>query len=255
MSFTKKSRYQSGEIKVHGLNACLAVFKNRPHDIIKLYLHKSRLKVLQDLIRLCVAKRLAYKIVDEPELEKLAESVHHEGVCLIVRDKPSLAFAEFIKTLAKKENQVLLFLDGVQNPHNVGNILRTCAHFGVKYVLVSDPQFATLPPSARRVSEGGSEFVTLVLLQNTVESLRLLKKSGFAIVATSSHAAESLWQLRSPERCVLVMGSESFGVSKEVLALASVRVAIPGTGFVESLNVASAQAVLLAALVQKKINQ
>lgn len=244
-----KSFYQSGEIKLHGLHACESVFESRPNDIVKVYLHQSKMRQLQHVIQWCVKKRLAYKVVEESELKKLTESVHHEGVCFIVKDKPSQSFSEFlkwIKTLPKSKPLVLPFLDGVLNPHNVGNILRTCAHFGVQHVLLADPEFQTLPPSTHRVSEGGSEFVDLVMLKNAVQDLQELKALGFAIVTTSSHASKSLWQVQLPKRCVLVMGSESHGVSKAIENLATLKVLIAGTGHVESLNVASAQAVLLA---------
>lgn len=244
-----KSNYQAGEIKLHGLHACLSVFCERPDDIVKVYLHESKLQALGDVMRWCVKKRLAYKIVSDVELKKLTESVHHEGVCFIVRDKPSLTFPEFLQILKSQPQDkpvVLPFLDGVQNSHNVGNILRTCAHFGVKFVLIADPEFQTLPPSTHRVSEGGSEFVNLVMLKNAVQDLQTLKTLGFAILSTSSHASKSLWQLKLPKKSVMVLGSETNGVSKPIENLATMRVLIAGTGDVESLNVASAQAVLLA---------
>ena len=244
-----KSNYLAGEIKLHGLHACLTVFHERPDDIVKVYLHESKLLQLGDVMRWCVKKRLAYKVVSDLELKKLTESVHHEGVCFIVRDKPSLGIQDLLqalKQLPKDKPVVLPFLDGVQNSHNVGNILRTCAHFGVKNVLIADPEFQMLPPSTHRVSEGGSEYVDLVMLKNAVQDLQTLKSIGFSIVSTSSHASKSLWEVKLPRRCVLVMGSETLGVSKAVENLATLRVLIAGSGQVESLNVASAQAVLLA---------
>ncbi len=250
-----KSHYQRNEVKVYGLNAVLSVFRKRPESLIKLYLHKTKMKILHDVVQFCVKKRLAYKIVEDVELKRLTESVHHEGVCVIVKDRPSLTFSEFLKILKTRapQTQILLpFLDGVQNPHNVGNILRACAHFGVEFVLLADPEFERLPPSARRVSEGGSEFVELVLLKNPLADLQTLQKHGYALLVTSSHASDSFWSRPLPDKTVLVLGGESAGVSPTVEKIADRRVLIPGSGHVESLNVASALAIFLAEFSRSK---
>lgn len=239
--------YKHNELKIYGVNACLAVFKSRPADIVKVYLAEKRLKLFSDLVRWCVKNRKGYDVVDERALEKLTESTHHEGVCLVVKEKAQLSFEDFVGRISRiGPISPIVYLDGVQNPHNVGNILRACAHFGVTYVFVSDVNFATLPASARRVSEGGAETVSVIHLKQPVQDLQRLKKMGFTIYGTSSHCSRSLFVEKLISQCVFVMGGEIEGMTPGIQKLCDQNLLIPGTGAVESLNVASACAIFLA---------
>lgn len=242
----KKSFYKANESKIYGVNVCQAVFRKRPNDIVKVFLTEKKLKLFSDLTRWCVKNRKGYDVVDERALEKLTESTHHEGICLIVRDEQQLSFEALVKKMGSDEQQCLIYLDGVQNPHNVGNILRVCAHFGVRYVLTSEQGLKTLPASTRRVSEGGAEVVSIIHLKQPVQDLLRLKKVGFTIYGTSSHCSRSLFVERLTPQCVFVLGAEIEGMTPAVQKLCDQNLLIPGTGVVESLNVASACAVCVA---------
>jgi TrmH RNA methyltransferase len=244
------NKYHSNETKVYGLNTYLALFKKRPQDIVKVYLTEPRLKTLADVVRFCVAQRKAYKIVTTHELEKITESVHHEGVCLIAKEPKPVRFDDLLIQLkfagtGNPSPTCLLYLDGVENPHNIGGILRAAAHFGVTALLTSEREFTILPPSARRVSEGGCEFVPIVKMSDVAQGFHKLKALGFEILATSSHAQKSLYEIKISQRCVWILGSEVRGVSPQIEKIATQRVLIPGTNAVESLNVTSAAAILM----------
>jgi TrmH RNA methyltransferase len=238
--------YRDNESKLYGVNAALATFQNRAPDIIKVYLTKERLKTFQKLIDWCVKNRKAYKLVADDDLERLTESVHHEGICLIVKNEKSISVEDALRDL-KKNPRAIFYLDGVQNPHNVGNILRLSAHFGVPYLFAGDAKnLSPLPPSARRVSEGGSEFARLIVVKDAERILKDLKAMGYKIFSTSSHAAKNVFEAQLPEKSVLILGSETHGVGQHVQKLAEQNLLIPGTDHVESLNVASAAAIFAA---------
>jgi TrmH RNA methyltransferase len=125
------------------------VFARRPQAIRKLYLSESRIPALQPLLKWCVANRVGYRVVDEADLHKLAASTHHEGVVAdVLREEPQ-ALSTWLRDLPAGP-QCALWLDGVGNPHNLGAILRSAAHFGVVAVLL--PKHSTLalsePPRA-----------------------------------------------------------------------------------------------------------
>jgi TrmH RNA methyltransferase len=240
-----KTAYRTNESKVYGLQACRALFAKRPDDIIKVYLAENRQKTFADLLRWAASQRRAYKTVMTDELEKLTESVHHEGICLIAREPAIPTWKDVLRQLSRQgKANCLIYLDGVSNPHNIGNIIRSAAHFGIPYVLAGEPTPRLLPASARRVAEGGAEAVTF--MGATAQSLTDLQKAGFVLVGTSSHAKSSLFAFEIPKRCVFLLGEESSGLAKAVLKIADQTVNISGTGRVESLNVASAAAVLFA---------
>ena len=119
------------EQKVHGLRACTALFAKRPGDIIRVYLSVNRKPTFKALLEYCVAKRLGFQFVDDENLQKLSGGIHHEGIVILAREAPRISVDDWLAGIAaKKISGPFLWLDGVQNPHNLGSILRSAAHFG-----------------------------------------------------------------------------------------------------------------------------
>ena len=235
------------EIKYYGFHSCLALFKARKEDIIRIYIHECNLKAFKPILKWCSENKKAYHIISNQELEKVTTSVHHEGVCVLAKEIALERFEDALLLINKqKEKCCLLYLDGVQNPHNIGSIVRTAAHFGIPYILGGKEGLHSLSPSAYRIAKGGAEFVKLVAIDKPVEALKMLKKKGFSLVTTSSHGGTSLYQYKFQSHTVIIMGHESEGVSKELFNLAAEKIQIPGTGFVESLNVSVATSLCLS---------
>ncbi len=237
-----KNRSLAPEQKYYGIHACLAIWKKRPQDVIRLYLHESNIKNFTPILKWCSIHKKAYHIVTDDELQKITQSVHHEGICVLAKELQPLNFAECLAAL-KGPKICLLYLDGVQNPHNVGSILRTCAHFGIPYILGS--HLPVLSASACRIAKGGAELVRLVQLDKPLAAIAQLKKESFAFIGTSSHGGVSLYQYKYPVRTLLAFGSESDGMSKPLLNLTTQKIQIPGTGLIESLNVSVATSLCL----------
>lgn len=231
---------RSEEVKVSGKHACRALFERWPDRIIRAYITEATIPEFRDLLKYCAQNRRAYHVVEDEELERVSASAHHEGICILARHE----VADLDDVLAERGPMTLVALDGVENPHNLGAILRTAAHFGVRAVLV-EPQ-ADLTPAARRVAEGGATWVEVITVRDLVEALDALADADFEIVATAGETKASLFEHRFAPRTVVVLGNERDGVSREVRAASHQRVAIPGTGQVESLNVSAAAAVVLA---------
>ncbi|PJJ97664.1 rRNA methyltransferase [Lysobacteraceae bacterium NML91-0213] len=236
---------RGGELRLHGFNAVQAVFARRPGAIRKVYLNQSRIPHLQPLLKWCVARRVGYRVVTDDELGKLAASAHHEGVVADVLREQPLSLAEWLPALPAGP-QCLLWLDGVGNPHNFGAILRSAAHFGVAAVLLPERSSLTLSGAAARVAEGGAEALPLVRLGPVVDSMALLRAAGFRLAATVVRDGSPLFATPAPQRLVYVLGAEGEGMDADLAGACDLRVSIPGTGAVESLNVAAATAVLLA---------
>ncbi|MCW0380489.1 putative tRNA/rRNA methyltransferase YfiF [Xanthomonas sacchari] len=232
------------ELRLYGLNAVRAVYARRPEAIRKLYLSEARIPALQPLLKWCVAKRVGYRVVDEADLHKLAASSHHEGVVADVLRVAPLALADWLQALAPGP-ALALWLDGVGNPHNFGAILRSAAHFGVGAILLPEQAALALSGAAARVAEGGAEAVPLVRLPPTMQAQTQLRGAGFALAATLVDGGDDLFATALPQRLVYVMGAESDGMDRDFAQACDLRLSIPGSGAVESLNVAAATAVLL----------
>lgn len=234
------------EIKYYGIHACLAIAKKRPEDIIKVYIDASNLKTFKSTLKWCSDHKKAYHIVKNEDLDKVSGSVHHEGICLVAKEPILMNEKEFLKNIEScKKQSCILYLDGVQNPHNIGSIIRTCAHFNISFILGSKESLPALSPSACRIAKGGAEIVRLVKVDHPLQFMKQLEKKGFQLVSTSSHVSVSLYETALPAKMILTLGSEANGVSKDLLSLSHLKVQIPGSGQVESLNVSVATSLFL----------
>jgi RNA methyltransferase, TrmH family len=233
------------ELRVYGRHAVLGIARTRIEAIRKVYYHRSAQNQLGDLLRWCAANKVGYREVDLDDLSRLAATEHHEGVVADVLRAPKLALSELITQLADKPLATLVLLDGVGNPHNLGAILRNAAHFDASAVLLSPGTRTDLSGAAYRVAEGGAEAQPLVHLTGP-QDYAALKAAGFGFVAAHTRQAKSLWTQKLPMRCVLVFGAEGSGLSESMLSQCDLRAAVPGSGKVESLNVAQSVAVFLA---------
>ena len=241
---------RSPETKVCGVHACRAVFATRPDAILRVYVREDRVSVLGDVLSNLARQRRSYKVVANEDLERLTDSTHHEGVCFVVSAKPEVSLDEVLSTQGP---QCLLALTDVANPHNVGAILRTAAHFGARAVVLGDG--ARRSPAAVRTAQGGAESVDVLSTDDWNATLLTCRAAGYTLCATSSRARESLYDTHLPAKLVILVGSEAHGLPAQVEALADLTLAVPGTDQVESLNVAAATAVVLGELWRQQRSQ
>jgi len=234
------------ELRLYGWNAVQALFEHRPQALRKLYLTEALIPRMQPVLKWCVANRVGYRVVEEGDLNKLAATTHHEGLVADVLRAPMLALDEWLATLPAGKPVLALWLDGVGNPHNFGAILRSAAHFGVAGMLLPPDSTLALSGAAARVAEGGAEAVPLVRLPALPEAMAQLRAAGLSLTATLVEGGDDLFAAALPPRLVYVMGAEGEGMDRALAQDCDRQVSIPGTGVVESLNVASATAVLLA---------
>lgn len=238
----------------HGLRGCEAIFARRPGDIVRVYVAEDRRRHFSKLIAWCAKERRGFQVVGNDSLERLTKSIHHEGIAILAKSIRRWNLAELLQeTESRRTIGPMVYLDGVQNPHNLGSILRTAAHFGSAAVLGKTGELPPLSPAAVRVAEGAAEFVPVCDLADPPSDLKRLRKAGWRIVVSSSGRGKSVFDAAFGERCILVLGSEGEGVSREIDTLADERVRIPGTGAVESLNVSVACGILLGEVLRRSL--
>jgi TrmH RNA methyltransferase len=235
------------EFRVYGLNAVRALFRDRPESIRKLWFANSRRDVLADVITHCASSQVGYNEVEAIELERIAGSEHHEGV-IVAALRPELpSVSSLLAGIAKSSGpQLVLLLDGVANPHNLGAILRSAAHFGAAAVLLAPGSASVHSGAVYRIAEGGAEAQPVLPLVD-LDELSTLFDADFVLAATAAQAELSILSPAAlPQRLVLALGAESHGISTTLRQRAHLQLSIPGTGAVESLNVAAAAAIALA---------
>jgi TrmH RNA methyltransferase len=230
--------------RVHGVAAALAVLERRPRDVLRIAYAPSAERALSGALRDAARRRVPVRRLDPEALTEMAGAAHHEGVCVLCRPKPVPELGELVART--RPRGLVLALDAVDNPHNVGAVLRSAAFFGASGLIVSDAARRTLPPAAVRIAEGGAEHVPVLHAPQLPPLLSALRAEGLSIVGADARGKVSLAELRWPERAVLVLGAERTGLSPRTRELCQVVTRIGGSGAVESLNVSVAAGVLLA---------
>lgn len=230
------------EIKIYGISACLKFVEKKSSQIVRAYFSENVSKKFSHLMKQMAKDKKVYRIVPEVELEKITQSKHHEGVCMVVKFSAPIKMQEYFSVKRKKD--IVLFLENISNPHNLGAIMRVCSHFGVSAVFHSSPKLLS-SGSAIRTSEGGFESLVFVECNSLKQLSDFAHKNNYKIYSTSSHSGVNFYQCQWPSKVILFFGEEKSGLSSEAFSYGDC-VKIPGTGHVESLNVATAVAVILA---------
>jgi TrmH RNA methyltransferase len=238
MKHTKKNQ----EMKVYGRHAALKLAQKRPQDIIRAYTTREGVFEFKNIIRHCVDNKLAYHVVEKEELDTVSRATHHEGIVLVVKTKPIPTLKEL---LSQKGRSLIIALEEVENPHNLGAIMRSAAHFGVTGIIYEAKVPVALTGSAFRTSEGGAESVPAIHHSNWNDVFEIAKPMGYKCLATSSHEGISLFKTNFPEKTILFLGAEGDGLSEKIVNKMNGLIQIPGTGEVESLNVSNATAAIL----------
>jgi TrmH RNA methyltransferase len=236
-------RQRAEETRVYGENACQALFASRPDCIVRAWFVQSVTPRFKEALRWMAANRKAYHVVDEAELAKASGTEHHGGVCFLIKKRNGTSVEQWVAQAGAED--CVLALEDVGNPHNLGAMMRSCAHFGVKGVLLQDAAVIE-SGAAVRTAEGGAEHVQAITGDSVIEALDAFRKAGYAIVTTSSHKGTPLFSATLPKKMVLVLGQERDGLSDAALDNADLSISINGTNNVESLNVSVATGVLLA---------
>jgi tRNA G18 (ribose-2'-O)-methylase SpoU len=235
---------------VLGLRAGLAVFARRPDDVLRVGYARMVKSEVEPLVRWALARRVPCDELTEGELGRIAESEPHEGLCVLARERRWATAQELADALAKNGG-TLIALDRVRNPYNVGAILRSAAFFGVDAVLLGTPApHPGLAPTAVRVAEGGAENVRLARTTDLADTLSRLRAKKLRVVGADGGADRSVFGFSFTRPGVLVLGNEREGLGDRVRAQCDAIVAIPGSGAVESLNVAVAAGVLIAQMMR-----
>jgi len=184
--------------------------------------------------------------VKAPELDKLSDQQRHQGVIAGFRGSNIASEGRLDAILDAMENTpLILVLDGVQDPHNLGACLRTAEAAGVDLVIICKDRSAGITPVVRRAASGAAETLSVIQATNLARVLRTLKKRGIWLAGTSDAANESLYATDLTGPLALVMGSEGSGLRRLTSELCDYLISIPMAGQVESLNVSVATGVCL----------
>jgi len=239
---------------IFGLHAVRTLLQQRPERASVLILQKGRDDArIHELMKLAQAKGIKTELRDSKELDRLAGDERHQGACLQIRSVGVLgegALDDLLDSMTTAP--LLLVLDGVQDPHNLGACLRTADAAGVTAVIVPKDRAAGLSATVRKVASGAAETVPLIQVTNLARTLRWLKERDIWIVGTDDQATQSLYASKLTGPLAVVLGAEGTGLRRLTRENCDALVSIPMRGVVESLNVSVATGVLLYEAVRQR---
>ena len=233
---------------IHGLHAVAAALNHEPEQVRGLWLERQRRDGrMQALLDQAAGHGVAIHWADRAELDRLSGGARHQGVVarLAVQQR-SYDEADLPALLAAADGPALLLvLDGVQDPHNLGACLRSAAAAGVQALIAPTDRAAGLTATVRKVASVAAEIVPFVSVTNLARTLRGLQEQGVWIVGAAGEADATLYEVDFTPPTAIVLGAEEKGLRRLTREVCDRLARIPMAGGMESLNVSVAAGIFL----------
>ncbi len=228
--------------KIVGLHSVKEVFKVRPDKIKTLILKRDYeyIPELKEFFNIAKGRKIAVKVTSVNEIDKVCEG--NQGVMVEVVGEPEFPWEK----LKDDKPALVLGLDGLEDPQNLGNILRTSWLLNTKGILITESKSVGLTPSVCKIASGGAEHVGVETYNQLFQPLKQLKEQGFWVYGFSEKAEKSLWDTEFNHKCVIVAGSEMKGMRPQTLKECDELIKIPQIDAQASLNVATSVSIGVA---------
>ncbi|AIX72412.1 MAG: 23S rRNA (guanosine(2251)-2'-O)-methyltransferase RlmB [Mixta calida] len=238
---------------IFGIHAVQALLERDPQRFQQVWILKGRDdRRLQPLIAALEAQGIVIQVATRQWLDSKVEGAVHQGIIAQVKPGRHYQEGDLPDLLASIESPLLLILDGVTDPHNLGACLRSADAAGVHAVIVPKDRSAQLNATAKKVASGAAENVPLIRVTNLARTMRLLQEYHVWIVGTAGEATHDLWESKMTGPLALVMGAEGEGMRRLTREHCDDLIRLPMAGSVSSLNVSVATGICLFEAVRQR---
>ncbi|HEX4049003.1 MAG TPA: 23S rRNA (guanosine(2251)-2'-O)-methyltransferase RlmB, partial [Elusimicrobiota bacterium] len=232
-----------------------AALLNSPYDCRELWVeHELKSEAIGELVRKAKDLGIAVQYMARPELDRAAKGGKHQGLALRTAYDPSATFAEWVRGLdeERKKGLVVVALDQIQDPHNLGAISRSALQLGARCLVTPERRSSPVTQAAIQSSAGAALKIPIHRVVNLAQTLALCKEAGFWVYGADA-AGRDAWDARLNTPCVLVIGSEGYGLRPLVRASCEELLRIPQVEHgVGSLNASCAATALLYEIARQK---
>jgi 23S rRNA (guanosine2251-2'-O)-methyltransferase len=229
---------------LYGYHPVRETLRHRPHDVVRVLVSASRAgKRREEIEELCRRHRVAFEIVPDRVLSERAGPAHN-GMAAEVREAAPVAGAA-------GDSDLVVLLEDVQDPRNLGALLRVCEGAGVGRVLIRDRGSAPVSPAVAKTSAGASEWLAIERIPNTAVEVQRLKEQGYWVYGTDA-GGEPPWDVDLTGKVVLCLGGEEKGLRARTRQICDRMIGLPMHGRVGSLNIATAAAAVLYEAVRQR---
>ena len=239
---------------IYGIHAVKAVLEREPERFIEAYVLKGRqddrlMPILNDL-QVC---GVSIQQMTRKTLDDRANGANHQGIIARVKAAKQLNENDIDGILAQHESPLLLVLDGVTDPHNLGACLRNADAAGAAAIIVPKDRSAPMNATVSKVACGAAEVVPLIRVTNLARTMRTLQEQGIWFVGTAGEATHDIYQAKLTGPLAIVMGAEGDGMRRLTRETCDDLIKIPMAGSVSSLNVSVASGICLFEAVRQRI--
>lgn len=229
---------------LYGFHPVREALRHRPHDILRVLVARGRAGARRDQVaELCLRHRIDIRDVPEKELAALAGPAHN-GLVAEVREAQA-------QEAASADPDFRVLLEDVQDPRNLGAVLRVCEGAGVGQVMIRDRGAAPVSPTVAKTSAGATEWLAIERVTNSAMTIAQLKKDGFWIYGTDAEG-DPPWEIDLTGKIVICLGGEENGLRDLTRKSCDRLIGLPMRGHVESLNIATATAAVLYEAVRQR---
>lgn len=232
---------------LYGYHPVREALRHRPHEVARVLVSAARTgKRREEVEELCRRHRVAFEVVPERVLSERAGPAHN-GMAAEVRVSETAPEAK----TRSGDRELVVLLEDVQDPRNLGALLRVCEGAGVGRVLIRDRGSAPVSPTVAKTSAGATEWLEIERITNTAAEVERLKEEGYWIYGTDADG-EPPWDLDLAGKVVLLFGGEEKGLRARTRQICDRMVGLPMRGRVGSLNISTAAAAVLYEAVRQR---
>ncbi|HXW61920.1 MAG TPA: 23S rRNA (guanosine(2251)-2'-O)-methyltransferase RlmB [Candidatus Acidoferrales bacterium] len=232
---------------LHAVEEALAAGRAINRIVIARGRHGERFEALVHLAKSC---GVPVRFEDRAQVDRLTGSRQHQGVAALVAAKPAVGLEDLLG--AKDRRGLLVLLDGIEDPHNLGAIVRTALAAGAEGVVIPERRAAGLSDTVERASAGALAHLPIARVKNLVRAMEEIKQAGYWLVGLDEHAEKNYTDIDLKVPMGVVLGREGEGLHELTRKRCDFLVSLPTTGPVRSLNVSVAAAVMLFEVVRQR---
>jgi len=243
---------------VFGFHAVEAALSRNPGQVLEIRVDQAKSGQRMDNVRALAMKTgIPIRLRDRQELNQLARQGNrpgnHQGVVALIDRADSSPGGTLEEVLSRQtEQSLILALDQIQDPHNLGACLRTAEGAGVEAVILPKDGTCRITPTVHKVSSGAAAHLNIFQVPNLVHALDKLQGNGFWVYGAVGEAADSLYECQYADKAVIVMGAEGKGLRRLTREKCDWLVHIPMSGSVSSLNVSVATGIFLFEVMRQR---
>lgn len=242
---------------IYGKNSIIEALESGDREFNKILISNSARndEKIKKIKKLAQNNGVVFQFVNKEKLNQIAPECNHQGILALIAPINYLPLDNFLETDSDKK-QTVVILDGIEDSHNLGAIIRSCVCAGVDAIILPSRRGVLINSTVEKTSAGAVNHIKIIKVNSIVNAVQKLKEHDYWVIASDHHSNNNYYDVDYTDISIaLIMGAEHAGISKSLLKLSDYKVAIPMLTNFNSLNVSNATAIILFEIVKQKLQQ